>query len=185
MDVGIIELHFPRLLTMIPDPKKQNGTQPDFDNGLRLMEELLSQMERSQRLMWQSAEAVGDLYRIYLLGGDGCIEAAEFYPAKDETEALEIAASLHATCSDVFSGYEIWRGPRRIAPAQKKQAIHDENDFSVGALLKHQDVILDLEDRLQNAFSCVSRSRKLVELARQLRARLRGSFDDPAVLQNC
>jgi hypothetical protein len=127
-------------------------------------------------------QLLGHLYRIYLMG-DAAPLKLRVYTAKDEAEAVEIATSVHATCSDVFSGYELWRGPQRIVPTQTNGAIRRENDPDIAALLKHQDLVLHLEDRLQKAFSCVSRSRKLVSLARQLRRH--GSSDGSASCPRC
>ena len=83
-------------------------------NGLQVMEELLSEMEKSNQIMWESAELQGRIYRFYLLNGGRNIEAAECYRAKDTAVASEIAALLYAACSDAFSGYELWQGTRRI-----------------------------------------------------------------------
>jgi hypothetical protein len=122
-------------------------------------------MERSLTLMRQAASLVSSSYRIYLLDENASIEAAEFYTAKDDTEATEIAASLHASCSDAFRSYELWHGRERIA-----QCVTDRGaDPDIAALHKYQDVILGLEKRLEKSFACLKRSRKLAEAARQLR----------------
>ena len=124
------------------------------------MEEFLSEMERSQGLMWRSATSIENLYRIYLLADDGSIEAAEFYPAQDKTEAAEIAASLHASCSDAFNGYDLWHGSQRITLAQHSV---NNDDTDAATIQKHQQVVMDLGIRLHDGFACVSRSRKLVQ----------------------
>jgi hypothetical protein len=147
----------------------KTGSAPDFDGELRLMEGLLSEMERSQMMMWEAASLVGKLYRIYLTGRENSIEAAAYYSAEEEPEAIEIASSVHGTCSDVFGGYELWRGQRRVVPMQADRPVYEEDDADIAALMKHQAVVLDVEEQLQKGFACVRRSRKLVSLAQQLK----------------
>jgi hypothetical protein len=154
----------------------RDGVKSTLNNGLHLWEELLSEMERGRTLMRQSTQTITDIYRIYLLDRDGNIEAAESYSAKSQAEANEIAASLYITCSDVFSGYELWHGTRRIDPDRsiKSRTVDDSTNRDgpdTATLLKYQDVILDLEDKLQSAYACVGRSQKLVAAARLLRER--------------
>ena len=108
-------------------------------------------------------------YRVYLLDQSQRIRAAEAFTAPDDREARAIAAALYASCCDVFPGYELWAGPRRIASGQSDGSML----MSEAVIQRHQGIILDLIDKLQREFVCVNRSQKLLEASAQLRQRQR------------
>jgi hypothetical protein len=70
----------------------------------------------------------------------------------------------------VFVGYELWRGEKRIFSLQKAgleaTGIHRLLDAMAE---KDQEIAVDLEERLQAAFACAARSRKLAEAEKKLR----------------
>ena len=113
-------------------------------------------------------------YRVYLLGPDAGIRAGEFFVAADDTAATEIATALYQSCSDVFADYELWQGTKCVAPGGPKWKPKVNVEQIVHA---RQDNIMDLEDRLQHGFTCVNRSRKLLEVSAQLRERRQPIFE--------
>jgi hypothetical protein len=105
-------------------------------------------------------------YRVYLLDDLAAIRAAESFSATEDGEAAHVAAVLFEACGDVFHGYELWRGSERIAPRpQPASASRGLEDV----ILSRQDIVLDLEDRLQRTFACVNQSRKLLERIDEIR----------------
>jgi hypothetical protein len=129
-------------------------------------------MERSATLMRLAHDCINELhiYRVYLLGLDGWIAAAESFSAEADGQALAIARSVMESTDDVFAGYELWSGARRIQPRRQgaSEAAGRDRRFN-DAVQAHQDTIADLEERLERAFACVRRSRKLVEAATLMR----------------
>ena len=104
-------------------------------------------------------------YRVYLLGNKARIRAAENFEARDDATAAVMAADLYLACSDVFSGFELWRGVSIVA------ALDDVNDQlpvdeAIGEC--QVDELLDLEERLRDSFGCVRKSRKLLEASARL-----------------
>ncbi|MFL5279869.1 MAG: hypothetical protein ACJ8AW_02435 [Rhodopila sp.] len=94
--------------------------------------------------------------------------AAEFFSASGDRAAAQVAALVHDASSDVSTGYELWREADRIASGRHapQAAAGPKHEDVIQA---HQDIIVDLEERLQRAFACVARSRKLVETAAKVR----------------
>ena len=121
-------------------------------------------MQDIQATMWQIANNIGTMhnYRIYLLDANAGIEAADFFSASADTDAAEIASFLHDACSDTFTSYELWRGETCIASSCHESKTDVELNLEA-AIQKHQNIIVDLEERLQQAFACVNRSRKLLD----------------------
>lgn len=102
-------------------------------------------------------------YRVYLLDQDSHIGAAETFAASCDADASAIAASVHQACADAFPRFELWRGPQRL------QA---KDDWTVeDVVARHQDSVLDLEERLMRTFDCLKRSRTLLEETTRLRSR--------------
>jgi hypothetical protein len=136
------------------------------------MEESLEAIDRSVKLMRAMSDAVSAMrgYRIYLLDADQSILAAETFTTAKDDEAARIARLIYVASSDVFVGYELWRGEKRIFSLQKAgleaTGIHRLLDARAE---KDQEIAVDLEERLQAAFACAARSRKLVEAAKKLR----------------
>jgi hypothetical protein len=138
----------------------------------RLLQESLNAMELSATLMRGAYDAINNshVYRLYLLGIDGQIGAAESFSAEADAQAWAIARSIQEASNDVFTGYELWTGTKRIVAQPIDAAAGAETDRRVhGMIQAHQDTIADLEEKLDRAFACVRRSRKLVEAATKLR----------------
>jgi len=57
-------------------------------------------------------------YRLYLIGHDKSISAAEHFAASGDGEACELASALHNTCNEAFPDYELWAGARRLGASQ-------------------------------------------------------------------
>jgi hypothetical protein len=139
----------------------------------RHIEKSLKTIEQSAEVMRRSAAIIEHSYRIYLLDTKGHIEAAESFPATTDEDAAAVASSVYRASNDVFSGYELWIGNQRISSTQSAHAKRERKQNLDVAIQRHQDAILELEERLQNAFSCVKRSRKLIHTLAGIRARER------------
>ena len=140
------------------------------------MEESLATMERSAEIMRRSSDRINSMqsYRVYLLDSHGRIEAAESFSASGNVDATEVAASIYDACSDVFGGFEIWHGGERISQAGTGATRQSKPAFDE-AIQRHQDTVLDIEEKLFRAFACVNRSRKLLETSAKLRDRMNTS----------
>lgn len=156
-----------------PHPGDKHREQMQFgfqeiERSYELMRDTFEEVERSRSLRQQGAERRQKPYRIYLLDASGVAEAAEFFYAHNDDEAIEVAASVHEAASDTFQDYELWHGDGRIASDHQRRDGRPKRGFE-DAIQCHQDTIVDLEERLQEAFACVKRSRKLFEIAAKLR----------------
>lgn len=103
-------------------------------------------------------------YQLYLLNEEARIRAAEAFSALSDREAAEIGGCVHEACSDVFAGFEVWRGPERIRAHKYVEAPLRLQDV----IETRQANILELEERLQRSFGCVARSKRLLEISAQL-----------------
>ena len=107
-------------------------------------------------------------YRFYLLDESDRVRAGEHFAAPDDAIATQLAAWVHKTCSDVFDGYEVWRGTTRVAA---RNEIDFETPTVRAVIEQRQASVCDLEERLQRTFACVRQSKRLLEAT----ARLTGS----------
>jgi hypothetical protein len=103
-------------------------------------------------------------YDLRLLDRDARVGAAESFSAPDNVAAAQVGALVRECCSDVFAGYEVWRGSECIARTIKGRKVTPED-----VVLARQENILDLEDRLQTTFACVRRSKMLMQITAQWR----------------
>lgn len=109
-------------------------------------------------------------YRFYLLDEHAHVRAGESFAAADDRDATNVAAWVHFACNDVFSGYELWRGTKRLSAVNA--AFHDADMFDLESVAgQRQENILDLEDQLQRTFLCVNQSRRLLEMSARLHRR--------------
>ncbi len=140
---------------------------------LRLMQDSLAAVERSGVVMLQVAETINAAhnYRVYLLDTLDHICAAESFSVVGDKAAGDVAAYIFDSCSDTFKSYELWRGASRIVEGNARLGIPDTET----AISEHQNTVADLEERLQRAFSCVNRSRRLFEAAVRLRKQVETS----------
>jgi hypothetical protein len=104
-------------------------------------------------------------YRFYLLDENEHIRAGESFTASDDAQATEVAAAVHSACSDVFDGYELWRGNARVAKTRRTRHVSSSAQEIVEA---RQENVLDLMDRLQRTFTCVRESRRLLQVTSYL-----------------
>ena len=109
-------------------------------------------------------------YRIYLMGADNHVRAAESFIAKNDLEAKEVALVLYGSCSTNFQSMELWRGANPVI-----------RQFSSGVLAtvdlqqlidKRQESVAQLEEMLERSFQCVRESRQLMATLDTIRGRL-------------
>ena len=113
------------------------------------------------------------LYRFYLLDQDNHIKAAETFCAADDATAQETADLVYDACDDEFQRYELWRNGERVTTGWVGANVARGSRLS-DVVSTREENILDLEDRLQRTFTCVRRSRKLLEITSALRNRING-----------
>lgn len=106
-------------------------------------------------------------YRVYLLGQDLRIRAAETFTSASEIQALEIATILHDACSDAFAASEVWQGDRLII----RMGADDIPQIEVPISAMQQGSFLELAERFQQSFACVRESRRLMSAVDNLKAR--------------
>jgi hypothetical protein len=75
---------------------------------------------------------------------DARIGAAESFSAPDDLAAAQVRAIVQECCSDMFEGYEVWRGSKYVARTRKGKKVTLQD-----VVMARQENILDLEDRLQ------------------------------------
>ncbi|HUB44861.1 MAG TPA: hypothetical protein VMB73_07745 [Acetobacteraceae bacterium] len=107
-------------------------------------------------------------FRIYLLDAASRIRAAESFSAADDVEAAEVGATTFDACSDVFDGFEVWRGSTRVARGRRTgKTVARLNAWDV--VMMQQENILDLEERLHRSFACIRESSRLLTVTAHLR----------------
>jgi ribosome-binding protein aMBF1 (putative translation factor) len=120
------------------------------------------------------------LYRLYLLKR-GRIRASEIFYAQNDNEAKEIASRVCNACDDSFKQYELWSGTEQITSVRRvAQTVPQRERKSQDIALAHQEIVLDLEDRLQKSFTSLAASRKLLAASAELRSRVYPYTDDQA-----
>lgn len=105
-------------------------------------------------------------YRVYLLNQWNKIAAAESFAAADDDEALAMGRDLYVMSSDVFCGYEVWRGKTRLVAGSPSPPANPVSIDLWPAV--RQMRMLDLEERLQQSFVCIRESRTLMTAVDQL-----------------
>ncbi len=109
-------------------------------------------------------------YRLYLLDENAHFRAGESFSATSDMEAADIAAAVHSACADVFDGYELWRGAHCVL--QIRNGLVPAGNVTLSDVVAaRQENVLDLEERLQRTFACVSASRTLLAATDGLRRR--------------
>ena len=106
-------------------------------------------------------------YRFYLLDAMGKFQASAPFIATDDEEAKCVAAFVGEAASDVFDGYELWRGSAQVA-GRRQRLSSDRALRRATTPSERQTSIFDLTDRLQRSFVRVRRSRTLLEIATRL-----------------
>lgn len=110
------------------------------------------------------------IYRVYLLQATDQILAAETLSATDDHEAIAIAATVHDACSDACGGYEVWRGAERIAGTHAGR-ISARSTTLADLTERHQQSVIDLEERMQRTFSILAKSRRLLQVQQAMQKR--------------
>jgi hypothetical protein len=107
-------------------------------------------------------------FRIYLLDKASRIRAAESFSAADDAEAADVGAATFDACSDVFDGFEVWRGSTRVTGGGRTgKNVSQLNAWDV--VMTQQRNILDLEERLHQSFACMRESSRLLAITAHLR----------------
>ena len=104
-------------------------------------------------------------YRFYLVDEEDRFRAAESFAVGSDSAAIQVASAVYSACSDVFDGYELWRGTERIAKRRHTNGVPSSHEVAE----LRQTNVLDLEERLQATFACVRNSKKLLEATEHLR----------------
>jgi hypothetical protein len=154
----------------------------------RTIDTSLKIMEQSAEAMRRTSDTVSAVhgYRVYLLDRDGRVEAAESFAASTADDATAIANAVYLSSSDVFSGHEVWAGKQRISSAEGSVSADPEKRRALErAIQRHQDIIIDLEERLQIAFGCVNRSRNLRDTVALTRDRMANPLSRLTPRPNC
>jgi hypothetical protein len=104
-------------------------------------------------------------YRVYLLQTDN-IRAGQSFSAFSDYEALEVGSVLCDACSDVVDGWEVWRGPDRVAAVPSISRHSRITLQELTAIRQHH--VRELEESLSRSFACIRESRRLLDLLSRL-----------------
>jgi PII-like signaling protein len=106
-------------------------------------------------------------YRLYLYDSEDHVSAAETYSATNDREALEIGHAVFEAASDHFKRHEVWCGATLL-----KGVLGFRRTLALTEVMnRHEENVLELEERLQRTFNSVKRSRNLLETIDRLRER--------------
>jgi hypothetical protein len=119
-------------------------------------------------LLSSHAEAFLGRYRLYFLGKKGDFQNVEDFSAESDDQALLIAESLNDAVSDVYPGYELWQGARRIF-RHPASAVHAVPASPAVIAIDIQAEVLRCEETLRTSGAAFARSRKLLEKIRAAR----------------
>jgi hypothetical protein len=102
-------------------------------------------------------------YRLFLYDADNHIRAAEAYHARNDRDAVEIGAAVQSASADQFERFEVWRGSEWIKDSSWRSA-----PTSIELIVRHQDMVLEVEERLSCTFESIRRSRNLMATLHRL-----------------
>jgi len=105
-------------------------------------------------------------YRVYLIDEADRIRAAETFMALDDAQALETAAVVLRATRDVFARHEVWCGPHQVSDAASTQLSIEKSLIELAE--ERQIRALALEECLLSSFTCVRRSRELLDTVNEL-----------------
>lgn len=112
-----------------------------------------------------SAKCRSAWYRVYFLSPNGDIRNVDEFVANDDRLALMLADGLHEAVSDIYAGYELWQGSRRIYrfshPAARPFVQQVITQRMQAEMLRRLEV-------LQSSGTAFGRSRHLVERMKEL-----------------
>jgi hypothetical protein len=111
-------------------------------------------------------------YRVFFLDAGNAIQARDEFQVDTDAAAITIADWVFEACSEKYAGYELWCGTRRLMPLA--QTDRGRRDFSrpEDISLSIQQIIADREHVLLDSAWSVSRSRKLIQAAKDLQDHL-------------
>lgn len=104
-------------------------------------------------------------YRLYLLSTSGGIVAGESFLADNDKAAIAVAVTVYSSCRDEIDGYELWQSTTKVAD---HRSLADDLPWWAVTQVRQRE-LLDLEDRMQSTFTCLQRSRRLLEVTATLR----------------
>lgn len=105
-------------------------------------------------------------YRVYFLSRKGDIRNVDEFVARDDNSALTLADGIHEAVSDLYAGYELWQGSRRIYRCSYPSA----RPFIPQQVItkRIQAETLRRLEILQSGETAFGRSRHLVERMKEL-----------------
>jgi hypothetical protein len=107
-------------------------------------------------------------FRIFFLDGKGAIEARQELYAEDDETAIALSAIIFETCSETYSGFELWNFDRRIMAANP--GVGKLAQFALDDITRDmQQRVLDFEDAMQRSHWRVAHSKKLIDATNALR----------------
>jgi hypothetical protein len=106
-------------------------------------------------------------YRIYLVGADKRIRAAESFIAGDEAEAKEIATAIYGSCSTSFDSVELWQGSH-VVMRQFPKDVWTTSDIQK-LIDKRQESVAQVEEVMERSFTCIRASQQLMATLRHIR----------------
>jgi hypothetical protein len=105
-------------------------------------------------------------YRVYFLGAPGDIRNVDEFVANDDSSALTLADGIHEAVSDLYAGYEVWQGSRRVFQCLHETARPFIPEHVVTEKLQSQ--MLKREEILYESRTAFARSRHLIERINEL-----------------
>ena len=116
-------------------------------------------------------------YRIYFTDGGANIMARDEFRCDNDTIALDVAARLSEACSDVHSGYELWRGRFRVSPPHPEfRTWRTEDEINAQV----EEIVAAREQALLDSSWTIANSQKLLEAAKGLMADMAKAKTKPA-----
>jgi hypothetical protein len=105
-------------------------------------------------------------------GEDGVVQAQDVFTFAHDTGALVIADWLFEACSDLYDGYELWRGSQRFRPLSElavsglSLSIRSNGEATRSA----QEVVLEREQILAASSATIARSKRFMRESARLKA---------------
>ena len=112
-------------------------------------------------------------YRLNFLDEQGAIRGRDHFECDNDVAALLVATKLMDACDEVYRGFELWSGARRVLPI----ALSARGSMGNGSVRRDlarsvQEIVLERERILLDSQGAVARSRKLVAATNKLLADL-------------
>ena len=106
-------------------------------------------------------------YRLYFLGFRGDIRNVDEFDVANDNDALIMADIIHDAVRDIYVGWELWQGSRRVFHCANEAA--PRPNVSQAITSQMQANILRREEILQESRTAFARSARLLERMREVR----------------